>query len=115
MKFICGMQKAVILLISFLVLSNCMFSNKFPDTKGSTVSGIVKDAVSGESLSGVKVQIQGTDLVTFSDRDGNFTFTQIPAGEIKVVFQLVSFQSTEVIIPEAGKSGCDIEVSLVER
>ena len=108
------MKQLVAILVILVSLTAYSHGNNVPGSS-SSVSGIIKDSTSGEALSGVKVQIQGTELITYSDRDGNFTFTQIPTGDIKVIFQLVSFQTAEMTIPDVRKPVSQIEISLVER
>ena len=54
--------------------------------------GSISDANSGESLVGVEVKIEGTDLKTYTDFDGNFTFNNIKPGEYKVVANYISYK-----------------------
>lgn len=54
--------------------------------------GSISDAKSGESLVGVEVKIEGTDLKTYTDFDGNFTFNNVKPGECKVVANYISYK-----------------------
>jgi hypothetical protein len=108
------MKQVVLILILIHLVAVSGFSNN-PVLKNLVVSGVVKDAQSGETLSGVKVQIQGTDLTTYSDKEGNFTFTQIPSENISLCFQLVSFQSEVLNIPDVQKTSGSLEVIMAER
>ncbi len=56
------------------------------------LAGSISDANSGESLVGVEVKIEGTDLKTYTDFDGNFTFTNVKPGECKVVASYISYK-----------------------
>ena len=49
-----------------------------------TVNGTVKD-VSGESMIGVTVQIEGTSTGTITDIDGNFVIPNVPSNGVLVV------------------------------
>ena len=49
-----------------------------------------------ETLPGVRVSIAGTDIFTFSDKDGLFSFEGAPAGDLLISFQLVSFEFGQV-------------------
>lgn len=100
------------MLLHFAAVSG--FANN-PVLKHIVVSGVVKDAQSGETLSGVKIQIQGTDLTTYSDKEGHFEFTQIPSENIILSFQLVSFRSEVLNIPDAFKTSGNLEVVMAER
>jgi len=60
------------------------------------VSGTVHDLKTGELLVGVQVHIEGTDMKTYTDFDGTFSFINVKAGEYKVVTNYISYQpSTE--------------------
>jgi hypothetical protein len=102
----------LILLLSFSVFA---FENNTPKSGGALVAGVVKDAASGETLAGVKVQIKGTEMVTFSDKEGHFVFDQIPSGDIQFTFQLVSFQTEELILSNVSKVGAPLEITMTEK
>ena len=55
--------------------------------------GSISDANSGESLVGVELKIEDTDLKTYTDFDGNFTFNNVKTGEYKVVANYISYKS----------------------
>lgn len=64
------------------------------------VSGKVIDQSSLEELAGVEVRIQNTDIVTFTDLDGRFSFASLPAGNYTLEFRLVSYRITQTIADE---------------
>ncbi len=78
------------------------------------ISGKVVDHLTGENLAGVKISVQNSDIVAYTDLDGNFML-QVPetvsANPIQIsyisyetkVFEIDNFQSTgEIrIIPVA--------------
>jgi len=70
---------------------------KVPTTTESTatvmLAGSIADANSGESLAGVEVCIEGTDMKTYTDFDGNFAFSNVKPGEYKVVTNYISYKS----------------------
>lgn len=59
------------------------------------VSGVVKDARSGESLPGVNVIVKNTTKGTFTDFDGHFTIDGITANDL-LVFSYVGYKNQEV-------------------
>jgi hypothetical protein len=78
------------------------FSGYAEENKGKTtgdteaeattvLSGTVADSDSGELLAGVEIQLEGTDLKTYTDFDGNFTF-KVKPGEYKVVANYISYE-----------------------
>lgn len=68
--------------------------NQTPADNSATVvlAGTIADATSGETLAGVEVKIEGTDLKTYTDFDGKFTFDGVKPGEYKVVTNYISYK-----------------------
>ena len=62
------------------------------NTASVVLTGSVADEKSGESLVGVEVKIEGTDLATYTDFDGNFSFENVKPGEYKLVTNYISYQ-----------------------
>lgn len=68
---------------------------KESDTKSQAtmmITGSIADQFSGESLVGVEVKIEGTDLKTYTDFDGNFTFENVKPGDYKISTNYISYQ-----------------------
>ncbi len=60
------------------------------------VSGTITDSTTGEPLAGVEVQLEGADVKSYTDFDGNFTFKGLTPGEYKLVTSYISYdQATE--------------------
>lgn len=68
------------------------------------LTGTISDANSGESLVGVEVKIEGTDLKTYTDFDGNFTFSNVKPGEYKVVANYISYKQGSKTLDTNSKS-----------
>lgn len=60
-----------------------------------SLSGNVIDEVSGESLVGVEVKIEGSDVKTYTDFDGHFVINNIKAGQGKFVASYTSYNKNE--------------------
>lgn len=66
---------------------------KDSDANASIIlTGSIVDQKSGESLVGVEVKIEGTDMKTYTDFDGNFSFKNVKPGEYKLVTNYISYQ-----------------------
>ena len=68
---------------------------KTTDTENTATlifTGSVADIASGESLVGVEVKLEGTDLKTYTDFDGNFSFRNVKPGEYKLVANYISYE-----------------------
>ncbi len=61
----------------------------------NTISGVVLDKTTGESLTGVEVSVEGTNLKTYTDFDGKFVFENVKAGEYKVMANYISYGNNE--------------------
>lgn len=84
------------LMIFAVVLANAKEKEaKTSDTESSAsivLTGSVADENSGESLVGVEVKLEGTDLVTYTDFDGNFSFKNVKPGDYKLVTNYISYE-----------------------
>lgn len=60
------------------------------------LSGKIKDASTGETLIGANVLIEGTNLGTASDADGNYVILNIPPGKYNVKFSYIGYEMTSV-------------------
>ena len=57
------------------------FLMMFPGAQQSiSISGVVKDASSGNAIAGANVIVEGTDLGSATDEDGNFTIEDVSPG-----------------------------------
>lgn len=67
-------------------------SNDTESAATTILSGTIADEFSGESLAGVEVKIEGTELKTYSDFDGNFTFKNVKSGDYKLTTNYISYK-----------------------
>ena len=75
------------------------------------LTGSIADANSGEFLAGVEVKIEGTDLKTYTDFDGNFSFSGVKMGEYKVVASYISYKpATQVLSLNAKETELKIKL-----
>lgn len=81
------------------------------ESEATTVlTGTVADSGSGELLAGVEIQLEGTDLKTYTDFDGNFTF-KVKPGEYRVVANYISYKKcSETLKVERKENKVNIEL-----
>ena len=60
----------------------------------ATVSGTVLDINSGETLAGVAVSVEGTDLKVYTDLDGNFTIDNLAPGTYNLILSMISYKNS---------------------
>jgi len=71
-------------------------NNKASVNKSTHISGSVIDEISGETLVGVEVKLEGTAFTTYTDFDGNFKFKNIKEGSYSIKADLISYKSVNV-------------------
>ena len=102
------------LVLTVITVSAIDNENKAADTETTAttiLTGTVADENSGESLVGVEVKIEGTDLKTYTDFDGNFSFKNVKPGEYKLVTNYISYQKkTEVLEVSAQENKLKIKL-----
>jgi hypothetical protein len=110
-----------VLVAALLILSVVAVNAKDSDTKTKTadtdkaatmlLAGTIADELSGESLVGVEVKIEGTDLKTYTDFDGNFSFAGVKPGEYKLVTNYISYQKKSEVL-KVNSNENDIKIKL---
>ena len=76
-----------------------------------TVSGIVRDSATGETLPFVLVRLEATAAQTYTNRDGFFVLGAVPLGSSLVRVTTVGFRAQVVTIP-AGREDVALAVVL---
>ena len=98
-------MRVAIFTAAFLLLTNVLFatggnSEDKSAEETTTVEGKVIDKTNGDELTGVQVKIEGTDLVTYTDRYGNFTFENLSCTDCQVQFSYISFEDLKLQVSE---------------
>ena len=65
----------------------------FASGTNGKVSGIVEDAVTGEPLVGATVRVDGYDLATSTDEDGEYFIIGVPVGKYSLVVTYIGFET----------------------
>ncbi len=82
---------------------------------GGTIKGVVTDALTGETLIGVNVQITGTSKGGSTDIDGRFTIPNLEPGTYSISASMISFETQviENILVKEGET-TTVNISLTE-
>lgn len=68
-----------------------------PPSKATAVlTGKVLDNITGETLAGVAVAIEGTELQVYTDLDGNFSINNIEPGTYNLILSMISYKNSLV-------------------
>jgi hypothetical protein len=76
--------------------------------------GRVVDARTGEPIAKVRVIVSGTDLSTTTDDNGEFTFDNVPAGQVDLYITTITFGLVKKTITIAETSNSVFEIALNE-
>ncbi|MFA9388371.1 MAG: carboxypeptidase-like regulatory domain-containing protein [Prolixibacteraceae bacterium] len=74
------------------------------------LSGLVIDKISNEVLVGVEVSIEGTNLKTYTDFDGQFAFKDLRPGKYKLVSSYISYNMEVTEVADAKDKTLKIEL-----
>lgn len=76
-----------------LLLITAGFSlSVFSQTVPGTISGVVRDNATGETMPGVNVVIEGTLRGASTDAEGRFTIPSVTPGNVNMVFTFISYK-----------------------
>ncbi|NTW23511.1 MAG: carboxypeptidase-like regulatory domain-containing protein [Lentimicrobium sp.] len=67
-----------------------------PSSATAALTGKVLDNITGETLAGVAVAIEGTELQVYTDLDGNFSISGIEPGTYNLVLSMISYKNSLV-------------------
>ena len=99
-------KKALFLLIGILIFGYQITS--LHAQNANTVSGVVTDASSGESLPGVNIVIGGTAIGTSTDLDGNYSI-EVNSLQDTLLFSFIGYQTQQV--PIDGRNEIDVAMA----
>ena len=78
----------------------------------SSVSGVVKDAKTGDALSGASVYLKGTHIGGTAGEDGQYSFAKVPNGKWVLVCSRLSYIKVEQEIDISDKNNYTFSFSL---
>ncbi len=82
---------AGIFLLFFLSLENIAAGTQ---GYGGRITGQIVDTETGEFLLGATIQLEDTNIGTFCDLDGTYTFSRVPAGTYDMAVYLMGYSKT---------------------
>tara|TARA_B110000091_G_C13739217_1_gene442553 strand:- start:900 stop:1217 length:318 start_codon:yes stop_codon:yes gene_type:complete len=102
-------MRTVALVIALFSLTTVFAGNNNGDKlKSFSISGKVVD--SNESLTGVKILLDGKETVVYTDFEGNFTIDNVLAGEHTISFSLITYNNKEVTFNPANDNSLEVEL-----
>ena len=102
-------MKIIVLVIAFFSLSTAFAGNNVEEKlKSFSISGKVVDNT--ESLTGVKIMLDGKEMTVYTDFDGNFTIENVLAGEHTISLSLITYNSKEVTFNPSTSNKLEINL-----
>ena len=109
------MKKTIILLLCVMLCALCMNISATNSKTDANLVGHVIDAMTGEHLPFVTIQLKGTSIGAVSGASGHFLLTNLPVGETTLIFSMVGYKTIEAsLLLEAGKT-CEINIAMEEE
>ena len=117
-------MRRVIFMVVAIVLTVNVFANDKKESVKKTessnmemstamIQGAVIDQITGEALTGVKVSIEGTNEIAYTDFDGNFTFNSVLKGEYNINVNYISYKANRLQKVKADGAVNSIKIGLV--
>ncbi len=114
------MKKVFLTIAVSLLIGWTIAGNDITPAEGSanipvqtiTLKGQVLDFNSGESLAGVEVSIEGTNVKAYTDFDGNFELKDVKPGTCNLIASYISYKNSLVENFKAGDSENKVEIKL---
>lgn len=99
------MKNLFTILAALLIFSGSAVANNFADNhkdkstpakessaEAAVLKGTVVDSQTLESLAGVSLEIEGKNIVIYTDFEGNFTIEELEPGYYNIIIRYVSYQ-----------------------
>ena len=84
-----------ILLTTDRMENSLLASVSITDQQQTTVTGTVSDAVTGEGMPGVNIQVKGTTMGTISDLTGTYSLSVLDR-DATLIFSFIGYQTQEI-------------------
>ena len=69
--------------------------------QGRTITGVVRDSLSGDAVEAARVGVQGTPILVSTDAQGQFTLSNAPAGDVILTVRAVGWRRREIPVSSA--------------
>ncbi len=103
-------MKTLHLLTIILLTSIVSFAanDKVPSKARTTIQGVVIDKITGEALAGVRIEINQSENIVYTDLDGNFEIKNIKSDTYNIKTKLISYK------PSNTKVKCKENINNIE-
>src|SRR6266568_6804753 len=93
----------------------CLYTMPLTAQNAGTVRGQVVDSTTKQALAGVTVQIQGTQRVTVTGTDGNYSLADVPGGSVVVRATRIGFAPRQQIVTVTAGATAEARFEMAPR
>ena len=107
---------SLLIICSGLCCALAALGQENPETgiqHSASLSGFVTDSISGERLAGAHISIDELNRGTTTRRSGYYVLTDLPAGQLRVRYSFVGFQSQEQLVILDAQTAHQMDVGLI--
>ncbi len=104
-------RTTLILAVLISIITLFAVTEKVPVLTTTTITGQVIDKVTGEALAGVKISLNKSETVVYSDLDGNFEISNVNVGNNNIRTNLISYSTSNIDV-SCTKNLNQIEIEL---
>ena len=108
-------MKGKVLIVSFLMACMPLLISAHGNEETHAVTGQVFESGSDDDLTGVRVEVLGTDIVVYTDAEGRFEIPELSGSDIQVKFSFISFESLETTFCLDSRECKDLRIDLEAR
>lgn len=91
------------------------YSNRAnPAPAGGTISGVIEDSVTKETMVGATISVKGTKLGAYTNKSGYFSMSNVPAGNHVLVITSLGYLRKELPVTVVEGSSTKLRVQLTQ-
>lgn len=98
----------IFLIITFLLFSQILLAQH------GTIKGVVIDAKTGDPLPGANVLVQGLEIGSATNVDGEYTISEVPVGQQTIIARFIGYKTQIKVINAVGGEVTEANFNLEE-
>jgi len=113
------MKKIIFIIVLssiFTIFANASDKDKnkevVPPVTSMNINGVITDVDTNETLAGVLVTIEGTEIKTLTDLDGKFSFDGLEVDDYKLKVSYISYKDMEIQHIDADSHNKSLDLKL---
>ena len=114
------MKKALLLIVASVFVCGSVFASEIKSTESENIrtvslSGQVFDGITGETLAGVKVVVEETREIAYTDFNGSFSFENLIPGTYKLSTAFISYEKSDIKVELLDEEKIELSLEQVSK